>query len=265
MHELVASDITFAYASGPPILVDVNARVECGKLLALVGPNGAGKSTLLRVMCGLMRPQGGKVEFDGASLFSLSSLERARHVAFLPQAVNPTFSLSVFEVVCLGRYPHVGALRTMRQEDRDVVLRCLQETRCDALRERDFSELSGGERQRVLIAAILAQEPDILLLDEPTSLLDLHHQIEVFALLKRLTRKGYGVAVVTHDLNTAARFCDHMLLLSSSVHGVKAEGAPSEVLQESTLSEVYETEIRVCPHPITGTPLVTVLDAERSP
>lgn len=265
MHELVASDITFAYASGPPILVDVNARVECGKLLALVGPNGAGKSTLLRIMCGLLRPERGNIEFDGASLFSLSPLERARRVAFLPQAVNPAFSLSVFEVVCLGRYPHVGALRAIRQDDRDVVMRCLQDTRCDALRHRDFGELSGGERQRVLIAAILAQEPDILLLDEPTSLLDLHHQIEIFALLKRLTREGYGIAVVTHDLNTAARFCDHLVLLSSSVRGVKAEGTPSEVLQESVLSEVYETEVKVCPHPITGTPLVTVLDKERLP
>ncbi len=261
-HCLTATQVSFAYAEGVRVLENVSAHIESGRFSAFVGPNGAGKSTLLRVLCGLLRPTNGVVRFDQASLFSLSPIERARHIAFLPQGVNPAFALSVYEVVCLGRYPQVGALRGLQARDRDIVLRCLRDTRCETLKHRDFNHLSGGERQRVLIAAILAQEPDILLLDEPTSLLDLHHQIEVFTLLQRLSRAGYGIAVVTHDLNTAARFCDRMVLLSNGVRGVVAEGKPEEVLREDVLSRVYETSVRVCPHPLTGTPMVTVLESE---
>lgn len=263
-HTLAAEAAAFAYTPEAPVLERVDAAVHSGEMLAIVGPNGAGKSTLLRVLCGLLRPTAGRVRLDERPLASVPAAERARRVAFLPQGINPTFALTVFEVVCLGRYPHVGALRGLQPNDRDVVLRCLRDTQCEALRDRDFTKLSGGERQRVLVAGILAQEPDILLLDEPTSALDLHHQVEIFVLLRRLAAEGYGVAVVTHDLNGAARFCDRLVLLSSSIHGVVDDGPPALVLTEETLSKVYDARVRVCPHPVTGTPLVTVQEREAS-
>lgn len=253
---LIAENLTFAYEKGNDVFADVSGKVCAGAFTGIVGPNGAGKSTLLRVLCGLLRPRAGRVTLDGKHLRAFSGMERARRVAFLPQAVNPAFALTVFEVVCLGRYPHVGALGGLRRKDFDVAERCLAATTTDALRDRDFMTLSAGERQRVLLASILAQEPNLLLLDEPTSSLDIHHQIEIFALLRRLTDGGYGVAVVTHDLNLAARFCDEVLLLSED-HHVLASGKPDCVLTEERLSRAYNAPIRVTAHPITGTPLIT--------
>jgi iron complex transport system ATP-binding protein len=254
---LEAEAVSFAYETGRDVFRRVDASVRGGRVTGIVGPNGSGKSTLLRVLCGLLKPSAGRVRLNGRAYAAIASEERARSVAFLPQAVNPAFALSVFEVVCLGRYPHVGLWGALSPHDRAVAERCLRDTETDTLRDRDFMTLSGGERQRVLLASILAQEPSLLLLDEPTSALDLHHQIEIFALLRRLAWEGYGVAVVTHDLNMAARFCDRLLLLSPDTEGLLAMGRPSEVLTEELLSRAYAASIRVCEHPVTGTLLVT--------
>jgi len=255
-HTLTAEDVSFAYSPGEGVLAGVTAEVRSGAVAGIVGPNGSGKSTLLRILCGLLKPNGGRVSLDGRPILGFSSIERARLLAFLPQNVDPAFALSAFEVVTLGRYPHVGAFGGLSPSDYEVAERCMADTETDGLRAREFGELSGGERQRVLLASILAQEPKLLLLDEPTSALDIHHQMEVFALLRRLAREGYGVAVVTHDLNIAARYCDNLLLLSPSRQGVLASGAPAEVLREDLLSEAYGATICVAEHPIAGTPLV---------
>lgn len=252
---LEAKAITYRYEADNDVFRDVSVAVDGGDLTGIVGPNGSGKSTLLRVLCGLLRPNAGEVTLDGRALPSFSGIERARRVAFLPQAVNPAFALSVFEVVCLGRYPHVGALGALRPRDKEVAERCLRDTETESLRARDFMTLSGGERQRVLLASILAQEPNLLLLDEPTSALDIHHQIEIFALLERLAREGYGIAVVTHDLNLAARFCSRLLLLAGGGEP-PVSGPPRDVLTEALLSQAYTASIRVSDHPEVGTPLV---------
>jgi len=255
---LEAESAGFAYEPGRPVFTGVDASVSAGEVVGLVGPNGSGKSTLLRVMCGLLRPLSGTVKLDGRRLGSYKSNERARRLAFLPQAVNPAFALSVFEVVCLGRYPHMGAFGTLRPHDREAAERVMRDTEIEHLRARDFLTLSGGERQRVLVASILAQEPQILLLDEPTSALDVHHQIEVFSLLDRLARRGeggYGILVVTHDLNLAARFCDRILLLGRN-QAMLAQGPHANVMTESLLSQAYGAPIRVSRHPETGAPLV---------
>ena len=254
---LEAGTVSFAYEAGREVFRGVDASIPGGRLTGIVGPNGSGKSTLMRVLGGLLKPSAGHVRLNGKPLGSFPAHERARSVAFLPQAVNPAFALTVFEVVCLGRYPHVGVWGGLHPHDRAVAERCLHDTETDALRGRDFMTLSGGERQRVLLASILAQEPHLLLLDEPTSALDLHHQIEIFALLRRLACEGYGVAVVTHDLNMAARFCDTLLLLSPDTEGLLAAGPPHEVLTEGLLSRAYAASIRVCDHPVTGTLLIT--------
>jgi len=255
---LKAESVSFAYEPGRPVFNCVDASVAGGETVGLVGPNGSGKSTLLRVMCGLLRPQHGAVSLNGKPLSAYAGRDRARRVAFLPQAVNPAFALNVFEVVCLGRYPHMGAFGALGPRDKEAAERCMAGTEVEHLRGRDFLTLSGGERQRVLLASILAQEPEILLLDEPTSALDIHHQIEIFSLLGRLAHNrpgGYGILVVTHDLNLAARFCDRILLLGLD-QSMLAEGPHDAVLTEPLLSRAYGAPIRVSRHPETGAPLV---------
>lgn len=252
---LAAESVSFAYEPGAPVLRGVDTAVRSGVVTGIVGPNGSGKSTLLRLLCGLLKPVAGRVVLDGRPLGAFPARDRARSVAFLPQGIQPVFSLTAFEVVCLGRFPHAGPLGALQARDREVAHRCMHDTATDDLARRSFMELSGGERQRVLLASILAQEPDLLLLDEPTAALDIHHEAEVFALLARLARDGFGVGVVTHDLNLAARFCDALVLLSHE-HDVLASGAPPEVLAENNLTAAYGSPIRVGVHPFTGTPLV---------
>jgi iron complex transport system ATP-binding protein len=262
---LQVQEASFGFEGGPLVFENVSAGVERGRITAVVGPNGAGKSTLLRTMAGLLRPSSGRVLLGGRPLDQLPARERARRIAFLPQTITPAFNLTVFEVVCLGRYPHMGAFSSLGPQDRAVAARCLKDTETESLRNRDFMNLSGGERQRVLLASVLAQEPEILLLDEPTSSLDLHHANEVMVLLERLRESGYAIAVVTHDLNLAARYCDDLLLLSRVQEGLLAHGAPEAVLTEELLSEAYAAPIRVCAHPLTGAPLVTaVVDAAQA-
>jgi iron complex transport system ATP-binding protein len=254
-RRLEARAVSFAYTPERPVLAEVDLAVRSGDVVGVIGPNGSGKSTLLRILCGFLRPNSGRVLLDDRPLRSFTGRERARLVGFLPQTVTPAFALTAFEVVLLGRYPRIGPLGAPSAADRDVALRCMRETETESLRDRDFGTLSGGERQRVLVASILAQEPDLLLLDEPTAALDIHHQAEIFALLRRLARNGYGVGVVTHDLNVAGQFCDRLALLSSRAR-IVAQGSIAEVLTADLLTNAYESPIVVTGHPITGTPLV---------
>jgi iron complex transport system ATP-binding protein len=261
---LEAKSIDYSYAPDRAALCEVSVAVQSGRITGVVGPNGSGKSTLLRILGGLLRPGCGAVTLDGRDLFSYPGRARARLLAFLPQSVNPAFSLSVFEVAALGRYPHTGTLGGLTAHDLEVAARCLEATETDDLCERPFLELSGGERQRVLLASILAQEPELLLLDEPTSALDIHHEIEVFDLLRRFAGEGYGIAVVTHDLNLAAQYC-HELVLLDGAHKVLASGPPQSVLKEEILSEAYRAAIRVGRHPFSGTPFVAAQPGEARP
>ena len=262
-HLLEAHSVSHAYAADTPALHAVHAAVRGGALCGIVGPNGSGKSTLLRVLCGLLHPDEGEVIIDGQSLRHFGARERARLIAYLPQAVNPAFSLTVFEVTCLGRFPHAGFMGALGPADFEVARRCLRDTETESLRDRDFLTLSGGERQRVLLASILAQEPQLILLDEPTSALDIHHEVEVFGLLRRLAERGYGVAVVTHDLNMAAQYCHELVLLGQD-HAVAAAGPPAAVLSEATLSAAYGANIRVGTHPFAGTPFISAI-TDREP
>ena len=254
-RRLESQAVSFAYVPGEPVLADVHVGVSGGEVVGIIGPNGSGKSTFLRILCGFLRPDAGRVLLDNRPLRTIGGRERARLLAFLPQTVTPAFALTAFEVVLMGRYPRLGPLGAPSPRDRDVALRCMRETETEALRQRDFGTLSGGERQRVLLASILAQEPDLLLLDEPTAALDIHHQAEIFALLRELATTGYGVATVTHDLNVAGQFCDRLVLMSSRAR-IVAQGTARQVLTAELLSDAYESPILVTEHPITGTPLV---------
>lgn len=260
---LCATTLSFAYdPNESEVLHSVSATIHRGRITGIVGPNGSGKSTLLRLLCGLLCPSQGTVLLDDQPLRQLSPRVRARKIAFLPQAVNPAFSLTVFEVVCLGRYPYNGGLGSLSYHDLEVARRCLHDTESASLQDRDFMALSGGERQRVLLASILAQEPELLLLDEPTSALDIHHEVEVFDLLTRLATEGYGIGLVTHDLNMAAQYCDDMLLLGSN-HAVQACGPPADVMQESELGQAYGAAVQVGKHPFSQSPFVAVRSRRR--
>lgn len=256
-HSLSAEHLCHAYTPDNPVLVDIAAHLETGSVAGVIGPNGAGKSTLLQLLCGLLDPAHGNVLLDGRPLTAFRPRERARLVAYMPQSVQPTFSLSVREVVSLGRFPHLGPFGALGEPDHQVVGDCLARTETRDLADRDFLSLSGGERQRVILASVLAQEPRMLLLDEPTSSLDLPHEVAFFRQLRELAAADLGVVVVTHDINMAGQFCDHLLLLGRD-HTLVAQGTASEVLQPEYLTLAYGVPLCVDAHPATGAPFVTV-------
>lgn len=223
------------------VLRDVSLAVAPGRTVAVVGPNGAGKTSLLRCLAGLLRPSSGSASLGGRDLLSLGDRERARWVAYLPQQAHVTFPFTALEVVLMGRHPHLGWRDAESPKDFDIAREALEETGALALSNRPVTQLSGGERRRVFFARALAQQPRLLLLDEPTADQDLHHAL----LLLERARRGADTCVVAvlHDLNLAGRFADRMLLLHEG--RIAAEGEPSEVLVPEVLGPVYRVAVSV--------------------
>lgn len=247
-----ATALTFGYGD-QPLLDGLDLTLPADGFGALLGPNGSGKSTLLRLLLGRLRPRAGELRLFDRPLAAIRGEERARLVGYLPQEVRAAYPFTVAEVVLLGRGPHLG-LRLETRHDHAIAERCLARTATAHLARRIFGTLSGGEKQRVLLASVLAQEPRVLLLDEPTAALDLHHQHEVMELLAGLRAEGLAICLVTHDLNLAARWCPHLWLLNRG--RIVAGGSPSEVLTADTLSGVYGERLRVVADPDLGGPLV---------
>ncbi|MCG8348446.1 MAG: ABC transporter ATP-binding protein [Chloroflexales bacterium] len=233
--------------------------VACpGEVLVLIGPNGAGKTTLLRAMARLLAPSGGAVSLDGRHVWQLAPRAVARQLAFTPQDGDGASSLTVGQIVALGRAPHRGWLLPLSADDRAAVERAMARTGVLPFRERLLSELSGGEQRRVILARALAQEPRALLLDEPTAHLDLKYQVELLDMVRCLAhRDGLTVVVTLHDLNQAAQFADRAALLAEGQ--ILAVGAPAAVLSPALLSQAYGTPVIVVSHPVYGTPLVVPL------
>ena len=237
--------------AGRQVLNNISLHVEPGEVLALVGPNGAGKSTLLGVLAGDIRPDAGSVLLRGAPIRQSRAKELARQRAMLLQSNQVSFPFSVGHVVSMGRNPWVGT--DQAGEDDEVIARAMEQVDVTELRQRRFSELSGGERARVSLARVLAQDTEIVLLDEPTAALDLHHQDRVMRLIRELSSSGRAVVVVVHDLSLAAAFADRVGLL---VDGrLLAIGAVSEVMTPELLSDAYDVPIHVMSGP-DGTPLI---------
>jgi len=246
------------------VLREVSFSVEAGDFLGILGPNGSGKTTLIKVIDGILMPGEGTVFLRGKDIRAMKRRDIARTMAVVPQESPFVFSYTVEEIVLMGRSPHLGNLAFETDRDRDMARRALEETDTASVAGRSFNELSGGERQRVLIARALAQEPALLLLDEPTAFLDLRHQIAFMNLLAGLNReKGLTILAVTHDINLAALFCGKILLLKEG--RIHALGPPKEVITETGIREVYRVRAAVDRHPGTGAPRVTVMpDMETS-
>jgi iron complex transport system ATP-binding protein len=238
-----------------PILHDVSLQVGSGEVVALVGPNGAGKSTLIRAVSGVVPVEAGDVRIDRTLLSKLPTMQRARYLAVVPQARSLPPAFTVYETTMLGRTPHLGWLGRTGTHDHERVQHALEQTQLLPLAERYVGELSGGEQQQVLLARALAQDTPVLLLDEPTTHLDLQHRENLIRLIRRLARqKQLAILMVLHDLNLAGVYSDRVALLVGGQ--LEAVGSPAEVLTETQLSRVYQMPVRVIPHPDYGTPLV---------
>lgn len=237
------------------ILEDVRFQLKPGEVMALIGPNGAGKTTLIRTLSGILKPCAGSIQVGGIDLHEITPSERAAWMAVVPQAHDLPAGFSVYQTVLLGRTPYLNWLGKTTSRDRAQVAWALKRTSLERLADRLVTELSGGEQQRVLLARALAQETPILLLDEPTSNLDLKHQSSLLNLVSELAREGgQAVLMAVHDLNLAAVYADRIGLL---VDGrMKAKGRPEEVLTPEILTAAYGIPVHVIDHPDYGTPLV---------
>ena len=261
---LAAERVRLAY--GDKVVVDdLDLQLTDGSFTAIVGPNGCGKSTLLRALGRLLRPTGGTVLLDGRAITSTPTREVAKVLGLLPQTPLAPEGLTVADLVARGRHPHQSWLRQWSSDDEAVVTEALTWTDMADLADAPVDALSGGQRQRAWISMALAQGTDLLLLDEPTTYLDLAHQVDVLELIARLhTERGRTVVVVLHDLNLAARYAQRLVAMKDGV--LVASGTPAEVLTEQLLADVFELEARVVPDPVTGTPMVVpVRRIRRSP
>jgi len=242
------------------VLTDISLSIDRGVFFIIAGPNGTGKTTLLKCLAGLARPRQGEVMIDGTPLSQLNRRQLARRVAFLPQSVETAFSLTVREVVLMGRAPHLGMLGFHKEKDLDLAEEAMAFTDVRHLADRSIDALSGGEKQRVFISRAVCQQPEFILLDEPTSALDLAHQVRVMDLMERLKHeREMGVVMVSHDLNLAAMYADVLCLIHQGA--VAALGAPSEVLEQKRLETVYGCRLFVEKSPVAGTVHITPVPA----
>ncbi|KLN36331.1 iron-dicitrate transporter ATP-binding subunit [Cellulosimicrobium funkei] len=251
---LHAEGITVGY-DDRVISSDLDVSIPDGSFTVIVGPNACGKSTLLRALSRLLKPSRGQVVLDGRSISSIPAKEVARRLGLLPQSSIAPEGITVADLVARGRYPHQKLLRQWSREDEAAVVGALAATGTTELSGRLVDELSGGQRQRVWVAMVLAQETPILLLDEPTTFLDIAHQIELLELCADLNRdRGHTLVAVLHDLNHACRYATHLIAMKDGA--VVAEGAPAEVVTAELVEDVFGLPCRIIADPVTGTPLV---------
>ena len=251
-HRLETRDLGAGYEKRV-ILEGVTLTVPAGQITAIVGGNASGKSTLLRTLARILQPKSGAVLLDGASVHQMKSRKLAQVMGLLPQSPIAPEGIAVADLVGRGRHPHQGLFSRWSAEDDRAVARALAATGTEELAERDLDTLSGGQRQRVWIAMALAQETDLLLLDEPTTFLDVAHQVEVLDLLVDLNMaQGTTIVMVLHDLNLAARYADHLIAVGDG--GIRAEGPPAEVLTEELVKTVFGLSCRIVNDPVSQTP-----------
>ncbi|WP_162929399.1 ABC transporter ATP-binding protein [Streptomyces sp. YIM 130001] len=251
---LGARGVTLAYGNAAPVVKDVSLEIPHGGLTVIVGPNGCGKSTLLKAFGRVMKPAGGQITLHGQDVRSLRGRDFARQVALLPQSPIAPEGITVQGLVRRGRHPHHTLLRQWSPDDDRAIALALERAGMTDLAESQAGDLSGGQRQRAWIAMVLAQDTEVVLLDEPTTFLDISHQYDLLELCAELNQDGRTIVAVLHDLNQAARFASHLVVMH---HGeVVAEGAPHDVLTAELVCEVFQLDCDIVPDPRTGTPMV---------
>ena len=251
---LKVEDLHFTYKQ-QSVLEGVDLMVRDGERVGIVGPNGTGKTTLMRLMCGVLRPSRGRICIDGADLETLKPSRRAALVSVVPQNPQLPLSFRLLDLVLMGRNPHLRMLQWEGRRDLEIARQAMELTSTWHLADRAIGSLSGGERQRALVALALAQEAPVMLLDEPTSSLDLAHQTGIMDLLKDVQQsRGGAVVLAMHDLTLAAQYCDRLVMLNAG--RAYAEGPPGAVLTREHIAAVYGTDVFVLSHPQGGTPVV---------
>ena len=260
MIGLQIRQVYFSYLNGL-VLHNISLSIGAGEMVGLLGPNGSGKTTLIKLASGILKPTQGEIRLDGSRLSQLSRKSIARSVAVVPQQFHIPFAFTTTEVVKLGRIPFLKIFTGESEVDRQLVASALELVGISELAQRRFDELSGGERQKVILAMALAQQPKLLLLDEPTVHLDITHQVEILELVRRLNvERGLTVIGAMHDLNLASLYFDRLILLKEG--RVSADGTPAQVLTEDKINEVFSASVRVEPHPVTGVPHIVVMPKE---
>lgn len=251
---LSGSNMNLSYES-EQIFSSLNVSIPDRKFTVIIGPNGCGKSTLLRMLCRLQKPNSGQVELDGEDIYSLHPKTLAKQIGLLPQRVSSPDGIRVKDLVARGRYPYQKLFQQWSEVDEQAVCEAMQLTDTEHLSERLIDELSGGQRQRVWIAMVLAQQTPILFLDEPTTYLDIAHQIELLELCRDLNRrKNFTIVAVLHELNQAFRYGDHILLMSEGC--IAAQGAPKEIISSEVIKQVFNLDCLIMEDPICGSPMV---------
>jgi iron complex transport system ATP-binding protein len=240
------------------VLQEVSFRVEKGEFVGVIGPNGSGKTTLLKVLYRLLAPQRGEILFELVPLKRMDRRDIAKRIAVVAQETQLLFPFSVLETVLMGRSPYLGHLIFESEKDLEIARKAMEWTKVLPFSERPVEELSGGERKRVFIARALAQEPDVILLDEPTANLDIQHQIDFLDLILTLNReRGLTIVMASHDMNMASEFCDRLILLQGGrIHQM---GTPEEVVTKETIETVYGCEVWIDRHPVSGMPRISLL------
>ena len=253
MNRLEANSINLSYGK-KTIINDLDIKIPKGEVTILIGANGSGKSTLLRALARLMKPDNGQIILDGENIFKLPTKEVAKNLSILPQNPNAPEGMTVFQLVKQGRYPYQSLFQQWSKEDEKVVNKALQETKMVELKDRTVDSLSGGQRQRAWIAMTLAQNTEIILLDEPTTYLDLAHQVEILDLLDELNKnEDRTIVMVLHDLNLAFRYADHIVAIRDKE--IYAEGKPYEVVTPDMVRNVFGMKCRIINDPVSDTPL----------
>lgn len=254
MNPLKVSNLNFSYDQ-KQILDAISIDIKGGSFTGIIGPNGSGKTTMAKLISKLLKTQKDTVFINNEDINLIKVSELAKEMALVPQSSSINYDLTVYEVVQLGRTPHLKRFQRESTRDHEIVIKALTETDTYQFKDRLIHQLSGGERQRVIIARALAQEPKILVLDEPVTYLDVHHQLNVMSLIKELSiSRSMTVVIILHDLNYAMKYCDQVILLS---HGeVYKYGEPQSVVTPEHIKAVYDIDVSIINHPVTNQPLV---------
>lgn len=261
MSILQASQLDIGYG-GTRIVQGLSFAPPAGKVTALIGPNGCGKSTLLKAFARILKPTQGELTLDGQAYSALSARQLARQIAFLPQVLPVPEGVSVRQLVAYGRSPHNSLWGRLSGSDQTQVTQAMQRLELDNLADRALADLSGGQRQRAWLAMVLAQNAPVVLLDEPTTYLDISHQVELMDLMCELAAEGKTVITVLHDINQACRYAEHVAVM----HGGRlvAAGTPAAVINAQLMREVFEVQVRIINEPVSGTPMCVVEKSTRT-